>query len=194
MRQFEEVSSALKYWWMLIVLGIIQVVLGIWVAFEPVASYLALSYLFGIALLLYGLMEATFAIINRNRFSSWGWYLATGLLTLIIGALILLFPGLTALTFAILVGIWLGMYGIRAITLSLDLRKYQRKNWGLLLVLGIILLVLTFIIIGNPFFGGISIVVLTSIALLTAGIGNIRLALELREEHQQLRNDSSPYL
>jgi len=185
MRQFEEAPSTLKYWWVLILLGIIQVVLGIWVSFKPVASYLALSFLFSIALLVYGLVEAIFAIINRTRFSGWGWYLATGLLTLAIGVLIMRFPGLTALTFAILVGVWLGMYGIRSIMLSLDLRKYQRNNWGLLLVLGIILLVLTFIIIGNPFFGGISLVVLTSIALVMAGIGNIRLALELRQEHRQ---------
>lgn len=189
MRQMEKVPSTLKYWWLLIILGIIQVVLGIWVSFKPKASFLTLSFLLSIALQVYGLVEAVFALINRNRFSGWGWYLATGLLTLAIGVLIMRFPGLTALTFAILVGIWLGMYGIRSIMLSLDLRRYQRKNWGLLLVLGIILLVLTFIIIGNPFFGGISLVVLTSIALLMAGVGNIRLAQELRKERQQLRHE-----
>jgi uncharacterized membrane protein HdeD (DUF308 family) len=53
----------------------------------------------------------------------WGWVLAYGILTLLAGILVLAFPGLTLLGLAVILGIWLLVFGIMEMTAAFRLRK-----------------------------------------------------------------------
>jgi len=46
----ESVLSAVKHWWVSLLLGIVFVAAGIWVAMTPLSSYVALSIFFSAAI------------------------------------------------------------------------------------------------------------------------------------------------
>ena len=73
---FDELKQEVKNWWISLILGILYVVVALSLMFFPLNGYAALSILFSISMLVSGLLEISFAVSNRRRVSSWGWYLA----------------------------------------------------------------------------------------------------------------------
>lgn len=83
----EKISSAVQNWWVSLLLGLLYILIAICLMFTPLASYIALSMLFSIAMFVSGTLEILFAVSNRKHISSWGWYLAGGIIDLILGML-----------------------------------------------------------------------------------------------------------
>lgn len=84
------------------------------------------------------------------------------------------------------VGFGILFYSIIGIGRSIDLKKHTSKRWGYLMFTSILGLILSFIIIWNPLFGGLTIVFYTSISFIILGILNIFLSIELKKLHQRL--------
>ena len=81
---FDEIQESVKNWWLSLILGIIFVGVGICLMFAPLDSYIALSIIFSITILISGIFEILFAVTNRHV-SSWGWYLVGGIIDILIG-------------------------------------------------------------------------------------------------------------
>ncbi len=181
---FNKVSSAVKNWWVLLIIGLVYAGLGVWTFLTPAVTYLSLSILFATALLFFGALELYFSLANRKKLSGRGWYLAGGILNIILSIMVFRYPGLTALIFTFFVGFWLMFAGIRAIGTALELRTYTTTSyWGWLLLFGILMAAFSFFITGNPVFGSMGLVMMTSLALLSAGIYNILLSFRMRRFH-----------
>ena len=73
-----------RYWWLMLIIGILSIACGIWVFRNPVESYFALAVYFSIMFIMYGIGEIVNAFAGRH-FRNWGWGLAIGILDLIIG-------------------------------------------------------------------------------------------------------------
>ncbi|TYC10579.1 HdeD family acid-resistance protein [Bizionia gelidisalsuginis] len=174
-------KSAVKNWWISLLIGIIYIIAGIWVFQTPLASYVSLSILFSAFIFVSGIFQIFFSISNRKNMQSWGWYLAGGILDLIIGLLLMTHPLLTMTILPLYVGFWLVFQGIMAIGLSFQIKSADVPNWGWLLFLGILTLVFSFLVLSNPIFAGLSIVYMTAMALITAGIFRIILAFGLKK-------------
>ena len=78
---------AVKNWWMSLLLGLLYIAVALCLLFAPVSSYVALSVIFSISILVSGILEIFFAIGNKKIINSWGWYLAGGIIDLLIGIL-----------------------------------------------------------------------------------------------------------
>ena len=78
---------AVKNWWMSLLLGLLYIAVALCLLFAPVSSYVALSVIFSISILVSGILEVFFAAGNKKTISSWGWYLAGGIIDLLIGIL-----------------------------------------------------------------------------------------------------------
>ena len=68
-----------KYWWLMLIIGILSVFCGIWVFRNPIESYFALTTYFCIMFILFGINEIVHAFANP-RYRNWGWGLATGII------------------------------------------------------------------------------------------------------------------
>ena len=77
---FDELQQEVKNWWISLILGILYVIVAISLMFSPLSGYAVLSILFSVSMLFSGLLEISFAVSNRRRVSSWGWYLAGGII------------------------------------------------------------------------------------------------------------------
>ena len=60
----ENSKRAIRYWWLLLLVGVILIVAGISVFLYPVQSYLGLSVLFGWLMLVSGVLEAVLVWVS----------------------------------------------------------------------------------------------------------------------------------
>ncbi|WP_373710247.1 HdeD family acid-resistance protein [Kaistella sp.] len=173
------------------IVGILFVILSIAVFTSPLSSLLALSIFFALSFLFSGLSEVFFSISNRNTLPNWGWSLAFGILTTIIGFSLVVHPGLSISVLAFYIGFLLLFRSIASISFALDVKKYGSKNWGSLLAFGILGALASLFLIWNPLFTGIGLTILMAVSILFAGLFSIFLALQLRKIHVHGRKISS---
>lgn len=177
----KEIKEAVKYWWLLLLTGLLLIAVGIWVFASPAAAYLSLSVLFGASILTIGFFETVFAITASKSMKGWGWTLASGLLDIVIGSYLLVYPTVTMAILPFVLGFWLLFRGFSAIGFSFDLKSYGDLNWGWFLLLAIGIIIFAFMILAVPAFGVANIIAWTGLSFIFAGVFRIILAFSLKK-------------
>ena len=184
---FKSVRDAVKYWWVSLLIGILAIVVGVWCIATPDTTFVALIYLFIFGFLFSGVLEIIFAVSNRNRLSDWGWSLASGIIEVVLGLLLMFLPMVSiGLILIYFVGFWILFRSVWMIAESFELKRLNIKGWGWFLGLGILVLIFSFIFILSPIFSGIFIVAFISAAFIVYGISRIYLAFQLRSIHKDV--------
>jgi len=122
---------------------------------------------------------------------NWGWSLAFGILTFIVGISLMSHPALSISVMAFYIGFIILFRSVSAIGFAMDVKRYGDKNWGVLLVLGILGTIFSFILIWNPVFAGMSMVVLIALSFMFAGLFSIALAFQLKRLHKSSKKISA---
>lgn len=187
----KSIKDAIKYWYIPLIVGLLFVIVSVVAFVSPEASFLALSILFALSFLFGGFSETILAISNRKQMENWGWTLAFGIITLIVGVLLVINPKVSMLSLAFYIGFIFLFRSIAAISFALDIKKYGNKSWGGLLAFGILGAIFSFILIWNPVFAGLSIVILTGLSFLFAGFFGIYFAFQLRGLHKSAKKISA---
>ena len=178
---FKTFNDTIKHWYIPAIVGSIFIVVGIYTFASPATSYVALSILFSLSFLFSGISEIVFSLTNRNEMDNWGWVLAFGILTTVIGGLLLSNPAVSMATLTFYVGFLILFRSISALSFSLDLKDYGIGDWGALMALGVIGLIFSIIMIWNPAFAGMTIVIWTGLAFITTGIFSLYMAFKLKK-------------
>ena len=179
-------QAAVKNWWISLLLGILYIIAGIWVFQTPLASYVSLSIIFSVFIFVSGISQIIFSISNKNEIQGWGWYLTSGIIDLLIGLLLITHPLMTMTILPFYVGFWLLFQGFLAIGLSFQFKSVGIPSWGWLLFLGFLTLVFSFLLLANPVFAGLSIVYMTALAFISAGVFRIFLSFDLKKMKKSL--------
>lgn len=187
----KSIKDTIKHWYIPLFVGLLFVVISIVVFTSPLTSLLALSVFFALSFLFSGISEIVFSIVNRNRLDNWGWSLAFGIITFVVGVSLVSHPALSVSVLAFYVGFLLLFRSISSISFALDIKKYGSKSWAGLLIFGILGAIVSFILIWNPVFAGMSIVVLVALSFLFAGLFSILLSFQLRKLHKSSKNISA---
>ncbi|MCG2461157.1 DUF308 domain-containing protein [Flavobacteriaceae bacterium F89] len=187
----KTLKQAIKHWYIPLLVGIFFVIVSIVAFTSPAGSLLTLSLLFSLSFLFGGLSEIVFSIANKDQLDNWGWSLAFGAITLIVGFLLLINPALSITVLAFYVGFVILFRSISTIGFAIDIKKYGNKKWGGLLILGILGTVVSFMLIWNPLYAGMSVVVLVALSFLFAGLFSILLSLQLRKLHRSSKKISA---
>lgn len=175
-----------KNWWLSILIGILAIALGILFISKPLNSLLTLALLFAWGFIFSGILEAVFSITNRKNLKGWGWNLASGLVDLFIGIVLLSAPELTLFLMIYLVGFWIMFRSIWSIGSSIELQRSGAKGWGWLLLVSILGVIFSVVFLVSPAFGGTFIVSLASISFITYGIFRIYLGFVLKSVKNKL--------
>jgi uncharacterized membrane protein HdeD (DUF308 family) len=184
----KSVKDTIKHWYLPLILGIIFIVVGIWSIMTPASTYLSLALLFSVTFFIAGLFEIIYSISFRKQLDSWGWSLASGILNFIIGILLIIYPQISIVTLPLFVGFVVLYHSMMAIVWSIELKKYKVSNWGWLLFTGILGVILSFFLIWNPLFAGLTVAVFTGVALITIGIFHIHFSIELKKLKNTFKN------
>lgn len=183
---FEELKYAVKNWWISLLVGILFIGLSLLLIFFPVAGYEAIAITFSVLMFISGIFEIIFAANNKNILPGWGWFLALGILDVILGLVLLFIPGLKEAIIPFILAFWLMFRGISSIGYSIDLQRFGSKNWGWYLAIGILSILCSIGVIFFPVAGAISVVWILAFVFLFLGISRIMLAFDLKS----LKNDN----
>ncbi len=186
----DAARSAVKNWWVSLIIGILSLGLGIIFLAKPLDALITLSILFVAGFLVTGLFEIIFAVSNKDSLNGWGWTLASGIIDLLLGILLFSTPGITPMIMAYFVGFWIMFQSIWAIGMSCELQKIGVKDWGWLLALAILGIIFSFVFIMSPAFAAEFIVSLAVIAFILYGIFRIYLAFKFKSIKDRYTNPS----
>ncbi len=181
----EKIVTPVKNWWFSLILGILYIAIGLLLIFAPLSSYIALSVIFSIGILVTGIFEIMFSLSNKKVVNSWGWYLATGIIDLLIGLYLVFYPLVSMELIPLIVAFWLLFRGFTICGYSTDLRRFGTKDWGWYMAFGILAILCSLAIIWQPGFGAISILYIMAIVFLIIGFFRILLAFELKSLHKK---------
>ena len=187
----KTIKNTIKHWYLPLIAGLILIAAGIYTFAQPEDAYVALAFLFALSFVLSGFFETSFAFANRAILDGWGWNLAMGLLTLIVGVLMFINPEISMLTLPFYVGFVILFRSIAAVSFALELRNYRVMSWGNLMVIGVLGILLAFILLWNPVLAGMSVVIWTGLALIMVGIFNLMASFQLKKLHDLPKKISS---
>ena len=107
---------------LLALLGVLSFIVGLYALRHILITVAALALLLGIFWIVNGAVEAFTALSHRGM-QGRGWTIFMGLLSVVAGVVVLVYPGISLATLAIVLGFWLLVYGIMEIVLAFRLRS-----------------------------------------------------------------------
>jgi uncharacterized membrane protein HdeD (DUF308 family) len=129
-------------WWLLLLGGILNVIVGILLLTNPAKTVLALVWVLG----LYWLIQGIFILIGMFvDHSAWGWKLFMGILSILAGIVVLRHPIASTLAIPSILILLLGIQGLIVGVVSL-IMAFKGGGWGagilgaISIVFGIILI------------------------------------------------------
>lgn len=181
-----NLSGSVKNWWVFFALGILLILSSFWMFRTPLTSFLGLAGLVSALIFVSGLFSVFFALTNKEEIDNFGLYLAGGVLDVVLGFILLSYPDLTVVLFALFIGFWLLFRGFYTISASFSMKRIGADSWGWILVLGVLIVVFAIMAIVNPLIGVAYLIYTLAIAILFLGIANIYLGMRLRALKKQL--------
>lgn len=177
----KTVRNTVKYWYVPAIIGVLFIILGGYLFSVPVATYLTLTIFFSLTFLFSGILEIVFSVQNKDELEGWGWYLTSGIFSLLIGIVLVSKPDVAATTLPFFIGFSLLFRSFQGLGFAFELKNYGVIKWGNLAILSILGIVFSFLLIANPIFTGISLVVMTALSFIFVGISAIVLAFQLKK-------------
>jgi uncharacterized membrane protein HdeD (DUF308 family) len=107
--------------WLMALLGLVSVIVGILFLHRTDETVTTLAFLIGLFWVVGGIIEF-FTAYSEHGSPARGWRVGMGVLAFAAGVVTLVVPNLTLTTLAVIMGIWLIIYGVLEIALSFQLR------------------------------------------------------------------------
>lgn len=107
---------------LLALLGVLSLIVGLYAVRHVLLTIVALGLLLGIFWVTNGVIELFTAISHRNM-AGRAWRLVMGTLSVIAGVVLLAIPGISLITLVVLLSVWLIIFGVMEISLSLRIRS-----------------------------------------------------------------------
>jgi uncharacterized membrane protein HdeD (DUF308 family) len=158
----------------LIIRGTAAVLFGILVVVWPGVSVLVMVILFGIYAVFDGVTNIVQYVTRKRRRSVW--QLVGGIISVLAGLVAFVWPGITALSLALVIGLWAVILGVSQLALAFEVKR-TLGLWWLWLITGIVTAVFGLFLVVLPGPGILSLLgllssfaVLFGILLIAAGI------------------------
>lgn len=190
-KYFSLISYDSEYWWVIRVIGILFVFLGTWIMLSGQQSYYLLSLLLALGVLASGILEMLFSFLNRKSIAEWGWIFTGGLIDFVLGAYLLNYPLISMVVMPMVIGMWMLFRAFMTMDSNIALSVIGRRNGIWVIVISILLILPSLIILVNPYFGMINVVVYTGAAFLVSGIFRIIFSQRLRRAHRKKHTKST---
>lgn len=118
----KTIRKTVKHWYVPAIIGVLFVLFGIYIFATPLATYATLAILFSISFLVSGIMEIFFSVQNKDEIEGWGWYLAGGIFSTLVGLMLVANPGISAVTLPLVVAFTLLFRSIQGLGFAFELK------------------------------------------------------------------------
>jgi uncharacterized membrane protein HdeD (DUF308 family) len=116
-------------WWAIALRGVFGIIFGLIALFSPGATILALVLLFSAYLFVDGVFGIVSAARAASRHQRWALLLLEGVVNIAVAALALIWPGLTALAFVLMVAAWSLVTGGLMLAAAYKLKPEYGRWW-----------------------------------------------------------------
>jgi uncharacterized membrane protein HdeD (DUF308 family) len=165
-------------WWLILLRGVAAVILGVLAFTAPLATIVALVWVWGIYAVADGILSLAAAVTGRGGAAPRWWLALVGVLGLAAGVVAFMNPALVAQFFVLIIGFWAVMIGVLEIWGAIALRKEIHNEWMLTLS-GAIAVLFGLILLFSPT-ALLTLVWLAGFYALFAGVCFIVLAFRMR--------------
>lgn len=169
-----------RSWWSLIIRGIVAVIFGLVALTGPVKTLDFLITLFGIFVLVVGLVAAIGAIMHRKESENWWLVLIPGVAGVVIGIISIAMPEITRTVVIYLIAIWALVSGLGQIYSATKIRKDVEGEWIPILI-GVISVVLGIILFAMPREAATTVMWLVGLFVLVLGVLWLIMGLRVRK-------------
>jgi uncharacterized membrane protein HdeD (DUF308 family) len=177
-------------WWSLLIRGLLAILVGLIALTFPGITVGSLVILFGAYALLDGIMGIAGALRASRSHERWGWLLFEGIAGIVAAAVTILWPAITTLALVYLIGAWALVTGLLEIATAIQLRRYIRGEW-ILILSGIASIVFGIFVTAVPLAGALAIAWWVGVYALFFGVLMVSLAIRLRGRSRSLEMGSS---
>ncbi len=164
-----------------IILGILMAICGISCICTPVMTFLEAGYFLVILLLVYGIAAIVKAVAQKE----YGMPFLFGILSTVLGIVIMVVPGLKLMTDGMLIyimAVWFLMQGVVGIVLSFRQKKLKGKGWIGTLILGVLGVLLGLYSLAHPMLLAFTFGVLVGMYFIECGVNMIVMASSIPSE------------
>lgn len=113
-------------WWL--AMGLVSIAAGIVALVWPAATALVVLYIIAFYAILFGVTGIIGALSFRKvPNSGWGWSLVAGILAVLLGVVLLIFPGSGIISLIWLLGIYAILFGVLLIVVAFQVRKVAKE-------------------------------------------------------------------
>ena len=138
-----------QVWWLAVVRGLLLVVLGLVLVAQPSASIDALVWLFGIFAIVDGFVAIFQAVVDRDR-PGWGWSVVDGAAGIVVGTLVVVWPGPTVRVLFALLAVWLLVLGVASLLAAAGLWRFRDPAWTWPFTTGLVLTLFAVLLLARP--------------------------------------------
>ena len=193
-RRFENLTKragrAVRHWWLMTIAGVLGIAAGIAVFAFPLESYVTLSILFGVLMLVVGAAKLIAASTSGNYFMMRVYVITGGVLDLLLGLFLCINPGVTLIFLPIMMGFWMMYNSFILIGFAGDMDTFGIRGTGWIMGGAILLLILSVLVLINPFGAGVAtVVVLAGVGLIVFGLLLCSLSMTLKEVHSAFESE-----
>ncbi|MER7207584.1 MULTISPECIES: HdeD family acid-resistance protein [Streptosporangium] len=167
-----------RTWWVYLVRGVCAILFGVLALIWPAITVLALVVVFGA----YAIVDGVFALFGAGRgagLGSRGWMIFYGVVSILTGVAVFVWPGITALVLLFFIAAWAVVTGVLEIVAGIRLRGTAANEWMFVIsgALSVLFGVLLFI---RPAPGALALVWLIGIMAILYGIALVALSFRIK--------------
>lgn len=180
----------LRSWWVLVIRGLFAILFGVITLVWPEITIFALVTIFAAFVMLDGLIEIWVGFANRGREQLWWTDALLGVVSIVIGVVILAWPGISALALMYVIAGWMIFIGVITIYQGIQLREditgelWVVSTGALFLLAGV-----TFMIF--PGAGAVSLAWLIALFILLLGVLMVKIGWGIGRIERSLRAEAA---
>lgn len=160
--------AADQMWWLRAVSGVAAILFGLAALFWPAMTFLVLVWLFGAYVLVAGLVQLVAMFRAMGAGQTWWTRLLLGLISIVAGIAVFVWPGMTALILVYMIAFWAIVLGAMEIVAA-----FTTGPTFLLIVLGILTVIFGFILLANPGLGALAYITVIGVFAVIRGVVEI---------------------
>lgn len=182
----KELRYLQTHWWILTVRGILAILFGIACVFWPGLTLITFVYLFGIYILVAGLVAIFQGIVSIGHSKTWILTLLLGILEIGVGVYLLRHPGVSFAVLVLLVAFSFIIYGILEVVSSLAESRTSTTSKALTILTGVLGILAGIVMLFQPAASGVAFVWIIGLFALLSGPIWIAVSLDVKNASDEL--------
>lgn len=119
-----------KGWWLVLLLGLVALAAGALTVFYPLVTAVVLVLFMGANALVTGILDIAIAVRLRRELRNKGLLVLSGIVSIIFGLLVMLYPGAGALALVWLVSFYSILTAVLLLSIAFALRRADKASGG----------------------------------------------------------------